>query len=117
MNVSVKATGVCKNPKLLYRDIKVIPKYVVELASMWESRAKEIIADHPAVDTGRMLNSVHTVIEPDGTGFTGVIATEYAQYWEFGTNKLPELMPARRALIYTKNHAGEVLKELRSKAV
>lgn len=113
LDVKVKATGLSKKIKFYKRDLELLPEFVVELASMWESRAKDIIADYPAVDTGRMLNATHTVINEEGDGFKGVIATEYAKYWEFGTENLPELMPARRALMYVKNHAPDVLRELR----
>lgn len=62
-----------------------------------EGKAKALLVEKGAVDTGNLLNSIATVVEDRGlTAFVGT-AVHYAPYIEYGTYKMaarPYLVPA-----------------------
>ena len=80
MKVIVKCT--IRDPCEIGKDR--LELFIARKAMVWEASVKEIIS-MDAVDTGLLLNSIFTEINPNG--FTGASSVDYAKYFEFGTVK------------------------------
>lgn len=86
--MKITKTGIVKNPitkKLFLENVKTT---VAKLALTCESNAKSIISSH-SVDTGRLLNSVHSTVfeKPGELGFSMLDGVSYGIYHEFGSAK------------------------------
>ena len=86
MHINIETKSTIRNVK----DIGMgrLADFIESKAIEWEAATKEIISNN-AVDTGELLNSIHTEINENG--FYGLSSSKHAKYWEYGTH--PHFVP------------------------
>lgn len=77
MNIKVKSTII--SPLKLGK--QRLDEFIANKSMEWENGVKEIISNADAIDTGEMVNSIHTEINPNG--FTGISSSKHMKYHEF----------------------------------